>query len=338
LIDRVTVVGTGMWGTTLSILLARKGLTVTLWTRTSEEALRLGAEGENSRVLPGIPFPQDLIITDSLSAASDNCGLLLLVVPSQTMRENVRRLLGHLPQGTIVASAAKGLEANTHLRMSQVILDEIEISGRSNISVAVVSGPNLAREIALGHPATTVVASPDIHVATAVQQALMTQSFRVYTNSDVVGAELGGALKNIIALGAGMGDGLDVGENAKAAFITRGLAEMGRLGLAMGAHPLTFAGLAGLGDLIATCASRQSRNRHVGEELAKGRSLGDIQRSMVSVAEGVPTTVVARELARQQDVEMPITNMMYQVLFEGKPPRDAINELMTREPRSEASG
>jgi glycerol-3-phosphate dehydrogenase (NAD(P)+) len=175
-------------------------------------------------------------------------------------------------------------------------------------------------------------------VATAVQQALMTQSFRVYTNSDVVGAELGGALKNIIALGAGMGDGLDVGENAKAAFITRGLAEMGRLGLAMGAHPLTFAGLAGLGDLIATCASRQSRNRHVGEELAKGRSLGDIQRSMVSVAEGVPTTVVARELARQQDVEMPITNMMYQVLFEGKPPRDAINELMTREPRSEASG
>ncbi|MBI4321935.1 MAG: NAD(P)-dependent glycerol-3-phosphate dehydrogenase [Chloroflexi bacterium] len=333
---RIAVIGTGMWGTTLSRMLSQRELHVTLWARHPDEAMTLGRDRENNKALPGVRLPDSLVITASLEIALEGCELLLLVVPAQTMRDNLRQLSQHLQPSTIVLSATKGLEVGTCKRMSEVILEVLPASLAPR--VAVLSGPNLAKEIAAGLPATTVVAARDQEVATLVQETLGTPSFRVYTNPDVVGVELGGALKNVIALGAGIGDGLGVGDNAKAAFLTRGLAEMARLGVAAGANPLTFAGLAGLGDLIATCASPHSRNRYVGQELARGRSLADIQASMRMVAEGVSTAAAARELAKRYGVEMPIAELVYEVLFLGKSPRQAVVELMSREPTRELHG
>jgi len=223
-------------------------------------------------------------------------------------------------------SASKGLEQNTLRRMTEVVAEQLP-----GVSVCALSGPNLAREIALGKPATSVVASHDLDAAERARDLLMSDHFRCYTNEDVIGVEMGGALKNIIAIGAGMADGLNAGDNAKAAFLTRGIAEIARLGVAVGADPLTFAGLTGLGDMVATCASRFSRNHFVGEELAKGRSIGDIQTGMNQIAEGILTTRAARELGRRVGVEMPITDQIYSVLFEAKPALEAISALMGRE-------
>ncbi|MBI3287341.1 MAG: NAD(P)-dependent glycerol-3-phosphate dehydrogenase, partial [Chloroflexi bacterium] len=233
-------------------------------------------------------------------------------------------------------SATKGLEIETCLRMSQVIREELgeELSAH----LCALSGPNLAREIAAGLPASTVVASEDLEIAQIAQRVFMTSRFRVYTHQDLVGVELAGALKNIIALGAGAADEFGYGDNAKAAFMTRGLAEIARLGVAAGANPLTFAGLAGLGDLVCTCSSRLSRNHYVGEELAKGRKLEDVLASMRMVAEGIYTTQAARSMARRYDVEMPITEQIYAVLFEGKDPRQAVSEFFQREPKRELEG
>jgi glycerol-3-phosphate dehydrogenase (NAD(P)+) len=242
----------------------------------------------------------------------------------------------YLQEGTIVVSAAKGLEIETTLRMTQVLKEELPPQFHSHL--AALSGPNLAREIMAGLPAITVVASENDEAARFVQGLIITPRFRVYTHNDVVGVELAGALKNIIAVGAGISDGLGYGDNAKAAFMTRGLVEIARLGVAAGANPLTFAGLAGLGDLVATCASPHSRNHYVGEQLAQGRSLAEIQASMRMVAEGVPTTIAALQLARRYTVEMPITEQMYQVLFEGKDPRQAVTDLMTRDAKGELDG
>ena len=333
---RVTVVGTGSWGTTLAIILARHGLEVTLWARTEEEARELDARRANEVFLPGVQFPGSLIVSHSLPVALEACDLLLLVVPAQRMRENVLRVREHLREGTIVVSAAKGLEIETTLRMTQVL--EEELPPRFYSHLAVLSGPNLAGEIIAGLPATTVVASENDEAGRFVQHLIMTPQFRVYTHNDVVGVELAGALKNIIALGAGVSDGLGYGDNAKAAFMTRGLAEIARLGVAAGANLLTFAGLAGIGDLVATCASPHSRNHYVGEQLAQGRSLSEIQTSMRMVAEGVPTTIAALQLARRYTVEMPIAEQMYQVLFEGKDPRRAVIDLMTRNAKGELDG
>jgi glycerol-3-phosphate dehydrogenase (NAD(P)+) len=257
-------------------------------------------------------------------------------VPAQRMRENVLRVRGYLQEGTIVVSAAKGLEIETTLRMTEVLKEELP--PRFHSRLAVLSGPNLAREIIAGLPATTVVASENDEAACFVQSLITTPQFRVYTHSDVIGVELAGALKNIIALGAGISDGLGYGDNAKAAFMTRGLAEIARLGVAAGANLLTFAGLAGIGDLVTTCASSHSRNHYVGEQLAQGRSLAEIQASMRMVAEGVPTTIAALQLARRYTIEMPITEQMYQVLFEGKDPRRAVIDLMTRDVKGELDG
>jgi glycerol-3-phosphate dehydrogenase (NAD(P)+) len=258
--------------------------------------------------------------------------LLVVAVPSQAMRESAAKLSPFVGDA-IVVSAAKGLERGTFKRMTEVLSEELPVAASGRICA--LSGPNLAREIAAGKPAVTVVACADLAPAERVQDLLMSPQFRCYTNEDVIGVEMAGALKNIVAIGAGMADGLDAGDNAKAAFLTRGIAEIARLGIAVGAQPLTFAGLAGLGDLVATCASSLSRNHRVGAELAKGRPLAAILAEMKQVAEGVTTTEVARELGRRLGVPMPITEQTYSVLFEGKSPLAAISALMGREPKHE---
>lgn len=334
--DRVAIIGTTSWGTTLAILLSRKGLTVNLWARTEEEAESLNRERENIARLPGFPFPDGLRVTASLEQALDKAALVILAVPSKDMRSNAKLVSPYLKTSMFILSVAKGLELETTKRMSQVISEEI--APRLHQNICVLSGPNLSKEIARGLPATTVVASYKASVATKVQRMLATPLFRVYTNTDVVGVELGGALKNIIALAAGMVDGLDYGNNIKAGLITRGLAEITRLGVAAGANPLTFAGLAGLGDLVATCSSPLSRNRHVGHELAKGRPLKEILSTMTGVAEGVNTTVAALKLANELNVEMPIAEQVFRVLFQGLDVRQAVSELMVRELKHEFAG
>jgi glycerol-3-phosphate dehydrogenase (NAD(P)+) len=333
--ERVAVVGTGSWGTTLAVLAARQGRTTHLLARTEEEAALLRSDGENRRFMPGVPFPSGLHVTADPAEALRGCEMLLMVVPSQTMRPNIRALLPHLGDPfPIVVSASKGLELKTLLRMSEVL--EEELGERCEGKLAALSGPNLAKEIVAGKPATTVVASPNNETATRAQELLTGGRFRVYTNPDLLGVELAGALKNIIALAAGMADGMDAGDSSKAALITRGLVEIARLGTAAGASLFTFAGLAGIGDIIATCASPLSRNRTLGELLARGRSMEEAGVLMKGqVAEGVTTTVVARELAARYGVEMPITEQLYGILFEGKHPLQGLNALLTREPTDE---
>ncbi|MBI4200350.1 MAG: NAD(P)-dependent glycerol-3-phosphate dehydrogenase [Chloroflexi bacterium] len=332
----LAVVGTTTWGTTIALLAAQQGQPVALWARTPEEARMLRRARQNRRFLPGYPFPSNLRVTCDLQEAFGKAELVVFAVPSKALRENVKRLGGALREDALLISATKGLERSTGLRMSQVLQEELRDSLQDRLCV--LSGPNLALEIAEGRPASTVVACGNLEVGRTVQQALMTPSFRVYTNSDVIGVELAGALKNIIVLGAGIGDGLGYGNNSKAAFLTRGLAEITRLGVSAGANPLTFAGLAGMGDLIATAASPLSRNRYVGEQLALGRSLQDVLASMKNVAEGVDTTAAAVRMAEQLGVEMPITRATFRILFEGLSPQEAVNQLMGRAPRPEWSG
>jgi glycerol-3-phosphate dehydrogenase (NAD(P)+) len=332
--EHIAVVGTGSWGTTLAILSARQGLTTHLLARTEQEAAALREAGENSRFLPGQLFPPHLHVTSDAQQALDHCDVLLMVVPSQTMRANIRTLKPFLNNNLIIVSASKGLELGTLLRMTEVLREELGDDCRDRL--AAISGPNLAREIVAGKPATTVIGSTNPDVATRAQSLLTGGRFRVYTNPDLVGVEYGGALKNIIAVAAGMADGMDAGDSAKAALITRGLVEIGRLGVAAGASIFTFAGLAGLGDLIATCASPLSRNRTFGQELARGKTPQQVTEMMHGqVAEGVTTTAAARELAARYNVEMPITEQLYGVLFEQKSPLEGLAALLTREPTDE---
>ncbi len=327
------VIGTTAWGTTLGIILAREGVGVRLWARTPEEAATLNRERENTRHAPGFGFPQGMSATASLDEALEDAGLVIIAVPARYVRKHAGMIRERIDSSTMVLSVAKGLEVESARRMSEVIGEEIGEDFRGN--VCVLSGPNLAREIAQGLPATTVVAAADEAVAAKVQAAMASPVFRVYVNTDVVGVELGGVLKNIVALAAGMVDGLGFGDNTKAGLITRGLAEITRLGVAAGANPMTFAGLAGLGDLVATCASPLSRNRFVGQELAKGRSLDEIESSMAGTAEGVTATAAALKLADRHGVEMPIARQVYRVLHEGLDVRRGIAELMGRELKHE---
>lgn len=319
---KIAVIGTTSWGTTLGIVLARKGMWVKLWGRTEKEAEALEQTRGNQALLPGISFPRRLSVSASLEETLSGAVMAILAVPAQRMRENIRRVRDYLEDSTLLMSAAKGLEIGTALRMSEVIAEEIP--SRLHHHICVVSGPNLAREIAQGLPAATVVAARDEEVAQRAGNMLVTRQLGVFTNTDMVGVELGGALKNIVALSAGISDGLECGDNAKATLITRGWVEIMALGVALGANPLTFSGLAGLGDLVATCAGPLSRNHYVGSELARGRSLTEILAGMSSVAEGVETTRVARQLSRKLGVEMPITDLIYQVLFEDLPPAQAL--------------
>ena len=324
----MVVVGATTWGTTLALVLAGEGRPATLLARDPAECAALESAHENVRFLPGVKFPPLLRVSADASQALDGATLAVIAVPSDRMRENARRISGHLMADTVVVSASKGLELPSALRMSEVLAQELPSSLHSG--VCALSGPNLAKEIAQGKLASTVVAGPTREAAERAQAALLSSRFRVYTSSDVTGVELGGALKNIVALGAGICDGLEFGENAKAAFVTRGLAEIARLGVAAGALPQTFSGLAGLGDVIATCASRLSRNRSVGEQLAQGRSWPEIRASMDNVAEGVNATEAALKMAERLNVEMPITQTTYRILHEGLSPREAAAELMER--------
>ncbi|MDP3880402.1 MAG: NAD(P)H-dependent glycerol-3-phosphate dehydrogenase [Dehalococcoidales bacterium] len=334
--SKVAVIGTTSWGETLGIMLARKGLQVSLWARTEQEAVALKDNGPNPATVAGIEFPPRLLVTSSLGEALDKAGAVILAVPSQSMRQNIKLVAGHLKKSMLIISAAKGLEIGSSQRMSQVIAEEIKPDFHSNICI--LSGPNLSREILSNLPAATVIAAEDDAIARKAQKLLTSPNLCVYTNTDVIGVELGGALKNIVALGAGIADGLGYGDNAKAALITRGLTEMTALGVALGANPLTFSGLAGLGDLVATCASPLSRNHYVGVELTKGRSLAEIAESMSGVAEGVTTTLVVWEIARQMGLAMPITEAIYQVLYEGADLRQKAARLMSAVNSHELAG
>lgn len=331
----VAVLGAGNWGTTLAILLSQKGHRVVLWEFFPENVERIKKDGENRQFLPGISIPQEIQVTADLADIRKS-EFLLFALPSHAMRDCARLVAGAGLKNPILVSVVKGIENSTLKRMSEVLEEEIPQSSRQGICV--LSGPCIANEVARGVPTTVVASSPDEKVARRVQETTMGSAFRVYINRDVVGVELGGALKNVIVVAAGACDGLGLGANTKGALLTRGLAEITRLGVALGAKPMTFAGLSGMGDLITTSFSSHSRNRYVGEEIAAGRSLDDILSSMVMVAEGVKTTLSARDLASRHGVEMPITEQVYQVLFKGKPPKEAISDLMLREPKPEVWG
>jgi glycerol-3-phosphate dehydrogenase (NAD(P)+) len=325
------VYGSGSWGTTLAIVLARKRQPVTLLVRSEAEAQALTQARANERFVPGVPFPDSLSVSSDLTALAQ-AETLTLAVPSELLAAGIERLAPHVPAEAVVVSASKGLAQSADSRPMR--LTEL-IGLKLTNAVCALSGPNLAPEIARGLPGTTVVASASAKAAAGVQRLFADKAFRVYTSPDVVGVELGGALKNVVALAAGVADGLQLGDNAKAALLTRGLAEISRLGVALGADRRTFAGLAGMGDLIATSASPLSRNHRLGQALASGQGAAEAQRQLGQVAEGIPTTRAAVHLARQAGVDMPIAEQMHAVLFEGKDPRQALLDLMQREPKAE---
>ncbi|MCL6448617.1 MAG: NAD(P)H-dependent glycerol-3-phosphate dehydrogenase [Armatimonadetes bacterium] len=330
--EKVAIAGAGSWATALAVLLSKKVQKVELWARRPELAGEINS-AENVRYLPGVPIPENVRAKVDLESVLAGAEAVIFAVPSHAFREVLRRALPCLPRGILLVNAAKGLEENTFLRMSEVFLEE---GGpvRARFYV-VLSGPSHAEEVGRGMPTAVVCAGFSPEAAGTAQDLLMTESFRVYTSSDVKGVELGGALKNIIALGTGIADGLGFGDNTKAALMTRGLAEITRLGCAMGADPRTFAGLAGVGDLIVTCTSMHSRNRRAGMEIGKGKSLEEALAAVKMVVEGVRTTRAARQLALLRRIEMPITEQIYQVLFAGLSPRTAVVNLMTRDRRSE---
>ena len=329
----VMVVGATSWGCTLASCVDRAGNDPVVLCRTAEEAAELSAAREHRRLLPGVPLPDGLVFTAEAGGAPP--AVVIWATPSQRLRDNLRTVLPSLTPGdTVHASAAKGLEKGSHFRMTQVLDQELTLAGREP-RIASVSGPNIAREIARGLPATTVAAAANADDRERLQQALSSSSFRVYTNEDVIGVELGGALKNVIAIAVGTAVGLDVGDNARAALMTRGLSEIARLGVAMGSEPSTFAGLAGLGDLLATASSPRSRNRTLGERIGSGMTLSEAMADNPHVVEGVETTRVVLEVAEALGVDMPIAQVVSEVLFEDLDPRRAIRVLMERAPTEE---
>jgi glycerol-3-phosphate dehydrogenase (NAD(P)+) len=331
--DQIGVIGAGAWGTTLAVMLAAAERPVTIWAHTADANEQLAVDRENRRYLPGVVLPPNVRVATEASYLAEPHRAYLLAVPSAHLRQTVQVLADVLDPNAALLSLVKGIEEGSHLRMSEVL--EQELPGRR---VAVLSGPNLAREIAIGKPAGSVVASADASLAAEMATILASDRFRVYTNPDVVGVELCGALKNVVALAAGMVDGLGFGDSAKAGIITRGLAEMTRLGVEAGAHPLTFAGLAGVGDLIATCMSPLSRNRRAGELLGSGVPWADVEPQLNGVAEGVTTVRGALALAEAHGVELPIADQVASVIHDGRPPMAAVAELMGRELKDELAG
>lgn len=327
-VEKIAVLGAGSWGTALAVHLARSGHPVWLWARRSGLAESLVAARENVPYLPGVKLPETVRVSTRMEEVLAGSTVVVFAVPSHGFRGVLAAALAHLPAESVVVNVAKGLEVDSLQRLSEVYLQE---SGAADLSRYVaLSGPSHAEEVGLSLPTAVVASSPFAPAAEAVQALLMSPDLRVYTNPDTVGVELGGALKNIIALGTGIADGLGFGDNAKAALMTRGLAEITRLGVRLGANPLTFGGLAGVGDLIVTCTSRHSRNRQAGIEIGRGRTLEEAQAAVRMVVEGVRTTRAARLLSRIHGVEMPITDQMYRVLFEGLSPAEAVKQLMGR--------
>ncbi|HJT22782.1 MAG TPA: NAD(P)H-dependent glycerol-3-phosphate dehydrogenase [Nitrospira sp.] len=332
-IDRISVVGAGAWGTALAKHLAEKGVTVRLWAYEREVADSIGASHENRLYLPGVMLPSSLAVTNVLGDAVQDCDGLLFAVPSHVAREVLRQLGPLLMPGLPIVSATKGVEEDTFKLMTQVMEDVLPASTHRHLLV--LSGPTFAVEVAQGRPAALCLAGPDRDTVAAFQAAFMTSALRVYADSDVIGVQLGGALKNVIALAAGVVDGLELGHNSRAALVTRGLAEMVRLGTAMGADPRTFYGLSGVGDLLLTCTGTLSRNHTVGVRLGRGEKLETILSGMQAVAEGVRTARAALGLARRVKVDMPIVREINAVLFEGKSCRRAVTDLMERMPKTE---
>jgi glycerol-3-phosphate dehydrogenase (NAD(P)+) len=320
---RVSVVGGGAWGTALASHCVRAGLSVRLWARESEVAAAINERHENTVFLPGVSLPEGLLASDRLDEALEDAETVLVVVPSEFSRATYREMRPLLRPGAVLVSATKGLEMDTLRRMSEVAAEEVPAH-----PLAVLSGPSFALEVARAQPTAVVAASTDHAVAEKVQRALATGTFRVYSSEDVVGVELAGALKNVIAIAAGIVDGLGYGHNTVSALITRGLAEIGRLARALGGRPETLSGLAGLGDLVLTCTGALSRNRRVGQGLGRGLSLAEASNGLV--AEGVRTTLAATALGEREGAEMPIASQMKAVLYDGKPPREALDDLMLR--------
>ncbi|MGA9365747.1 MAG: NAD(P)H-dependent glycerol-3-phosphate dehydrogenase [Bacteroidota bacterium] len=330
---RIAILGAGGWGTTLAILLSDNKHKVSLWTYSEDQARAIRETRTNAQFLPGIVVPSQIEILTDIEQAVAQEDLVVAAVPSQFLRSVAKQVAQCDFRTKIVVNVAKGIENDTLMTMSEVLGDVLTRLRKENICT--LSGPSFAEEVSRKIPTAVVAASASIPTAKIVQGVFTTPYFRVYVNEDTRGVELGGSLKNVIAIGAGISDGAGFGDNTKAAIMTRGIAEITRLGVAMGADPRTFVGLSGVGDLIVTCMSRHSRNRHVGEQVGKGRKLSDVLKDMVMVAEGVQTTESTRDLARKYSIEMPITNEVHNALFEGKDPHKATQDLMTRDVKGE---
>jgi glycerol-3-phosphate dehydrogenase (NAD(P)+) len=331
----VAVIGAGSWGTAAAAVVAGNADTV-LWARRPELADEIDRSHRNAEYLPDIELPPGLCATSDLAAACERADVLVLAVPSHGLRGVITEVAGRIDDDVPIVSLAKGVEQGTLRRMTEVVAEVLP--DHRHDRVGVLTGPNLAREVAAGQPTASVVAFSDDATAVRVQEVFFSPTFRVYTNPDVVGCEIAGALKNVLAIGAGIAAGLGYGDNTRAALMTRGLAELARLGVALGGQPLTFAGLAGMGDLIATCSSPQSRNRHVGYELGRGRRLDDIVAEMNMVAEGVKTTAAVLEIAAREHVEMPLAEHVGRVLDGSAQPAEIVSDLMLRKAKSEMHG
>jgi glycerol-3-phosphate dehydrogenase (NAD(P)+) len=330
---KITVLGAGSWGTTLAILLANKSHEVRLWAHRPEFARALEADRENKRYLKGVFFPGNLRVVENLHDAVEMAEMIVTAVPSHALRETAAAFADIDLGDKVIVNVAKGIELESGKRMSEVLLESLP--GIKPEQVAALYGPSHAEEVAQKQPTTVVACSVSEHSSRLVQEVFHTNGFRVYVNNDLVGVEIAGSVKNIIAIAAGISDGLGFGDNAKAAIITRGLAEISRLSSKLGADPLTLSGLSGIGDLVVTCLSQHSRNRYVGEQIGKGRKLDDVISEMSMVAEGVLTSKAVVKLAERLGVEMPISQAVYEMLFENKPAQQAILDLMEREPKPE---
>ncbi len=331
---RIAVIGAGSWGTATAALLGKKGYDVALWALEEDVATGINAAHRNPVYLKDLALPDNVVATNDMSVALRDAEVAILVVVSHAMREVVEKVKGNIGPDTIIVSQTKGVENGTMMRMSEVIEDVLGPAVRPHL--AVLSGPNHAEEVGGEIPSATVVAAYDDAVAKLLQEIYMTPYFRVYTNPDIIGVEIAGATKNVVALAAGMSDGLGFGDNSKASLLTRGLAEATRLGIALGARPMTFSGLAGVGDMVVTCFSRHSRNRLVGERLAKGQTVQEIYDDIHMIAEGVQTSHALHDLAKKMGVVMPITHHVYEVLYEGRAPAEIVPALMSRTAREES--
>lgn len=327
---KIAVIGSGSWGTAIAVMLSSRGHDVYLWSWIQEETDRLARDRENKEFLPDIKFPDTIHCTHDMQKCTENAELIITAAPSPATRTTAKQLAPFVAEGQKIVNISKGLEEGTLLRLSEVYAEEIP-----QADISVMSGPSHAEEVSRGLPTTNVVASKSIETAKSIQDIFMGDMFRVYTTTDIAGVELGGALKNVIALCAGISDGLGYGDNTKAALMTRGLAEIARLGKAMGAEESTFMGLSGVGDLIVTCTSMHSRNRRAGILLGEGKSLQETLDIVHMVVEGVNTATAAYELSKKYNVTMPIVEEAYDILFNGKNAREAVLSLMTREKREE---
>ncbi|MBP6063355.1 MAG: NAD(P)H-dependent glycerol-3-phosphate dehydrogenase [Fusobacteriaceae bacterium] len=329
---KIVVIGAGSWGTALSLTLAKNGHEIVLWEYDKAQAELLRTTRENKKYLGGITLPDNITVVSDEKELLHDAAMVVFSIPSQILRSVVKKFSNQITDEMVIVNTGKGIEIASGLRLSEVIKEEI--LGKFHKNIVVLSGPTHAEEVALGLP-TTIVAAGNHEVARKVQEVFNNKTFRVYSNSDIIGVEIGAAVKNCLAIGAGIADGMGYGDNTKAALITRGLAEMIRYGVALGADEKTFTGLTGIGDLIVTCASKHSRNRYVGENLGKGKTMDEIMKNMVMVAEGVPTVKAVYESAQKYNVEMPIVKGIYEIIYNNGDAKEVVKELMTRELKGE---